>query len=352
VTQWMMRRVVIGALMGLLLAISVFAATSAQNDDNCQMGGYVLDPQGRGVPQAEVILKVSGRTQASRVVTDLDGSYNIQLPELILQETGYMYTRIPSGDVTVVGHINFKKCRARRDVFTSQPAGEGYTPGPTPPAPPPVVPAYPGPDAPLPSLANAVAFFDLTVLPRGGVSPGDRFILPICVAAFASPLPQISKLTFIAEFDPQKVDVKGFKPLAGSPFSNAPIRQEIRLEMVRGRERGRIWYEVEAPRLVELPELPAPCLGVVGVEMETLVPPANQPTSPIGVRPGDTVGFSTIKGLDTNSLRDVNTSMRIGTFEGPIARTTTYLDILTRDEQQEVLKKSYLPMLLKRERLP
>lgn len=345
-SRFTLRRVVAGIFLSLIAVMAIFIAANAQDDSNCEMSGYVLDPHGRGVPSAEVVLKVGGRTSASRVVSDLDGSYRIQLPRLILEETGYMYVRIPGGEVVVNGHINFKRCRTRRDVFTSEPPSVGYQPGPTPPVPPPVVPAYPGPDAPLPSLANAVAFFDLTALTRGGVIPGDRFVLPICVAAFSSPLPQISKLTFIAEFDPSRVSVSAPQPVTTGPFNQTPRRSTVERPTVGGRERGRIWYEVETPTLVELPEVPRPCLPVATVEMV-----ARSVRGDITVRPGDTVGFSTVKGLDTNPVREVNTSMRIGTIEGPIARSTTYLDILTPQEQEDILKRTFLPVLIKNAKL-
>ncbi len=334
-THLLWRRLVVGGVLALALAVTVLVAVNAQSGETCQMSGYVLDPQGRGVPQAQVILKVGGRAVPSSVPTNLDGSYLIQLPALIAQETGYLYARLASGDVIIAGHVNFKRCRARRDIFTNQPTGTGYQPGPTPATPPPVLPAYPGPDAPDPNVRNAVAFFDLAALPRGGVSPNDEFRLPICVAVFEEPLRQISKLTFIAEYDPAKVTIQGFEPIPSSPFKDTPIRAEYQTASVQGRDRGRIWYEVETQaNLVELPMLPTTCLPVVNVKMKVT-----------GVQPGDSLGFSTIKALSPTTLREVSTSVRYGPFEGPIARSTTYLDILTPGEQQDVYKRTYLPLI-------
>lgn len=338
-TSSLWRRWLAGGVLALLGGLALFAAgAGAQHTPACTVSGYVLDPQGRGVPQATVTLKLSGRASASQVVSDLDGSYalEVQPPALTAQDAGYLYTELPLSGEVLVGAVHFKNCRIRRDIFTNTPADAAYTPGPTPPAPPPVPPAYPAPGAPSAALAKSLAFFDLTALPRGGVSPGEHFSLPVCLAAFDAPLPQVSKLTFIAEFDPARLRVKGFRPIVGAPFSNNPIRATIEREMVQGRERGRIWYEVPASGLVELPQAPSACLRVVDVDMEAIA---------AGVQPGDSLGLSTVRGRTTNPVQDVDPSLRIGGFEQPLARTTTYVDILTAAEQNETLKKSYLPLL-------
>ncbi len=300
------------------------------------MEGYVLDPQGRGVPLADVVLQISGRDGDIRVQTDFFGHYSIQLPALILQETGYMYARLSNNDVTLIGAINFKRCRDRRDIFTGNPSGPGYQPGPTPPVPPPFPPAYPAPDAPLPSLANALAFFDLTALSRGGVSPGQGFSLPICIAAFTNSVPQVSKVTFIAEYDPSKVRVTRITRLPSDPFTGQPqVGYGISPEPIGGRLRGRIYYVVDSSSLVELPALPR-CIRLASVEMEAI-----EATN----KPGDTLGFSTVKAALPDAFNPVNTSMRIGGVEGPIARTTTYVDVLTAEESRDILKRAYLPLL-------
>ena len=46
-----------------------------------------------------------------------------------------------------------------------------------------------------------------------------------------------------------------------------------------------------------------------------------------------------------DSFNPVNTSMRIGGIEGPIARTTTYVDVLTPEESRDILRRAYLPLL-------
>lgn len=338
------RRLLVGGALSLLVAVMVFVAVSAQGGGSCTVSGYVLDPRGRAVPQATVILRLSGRDNASQVVSAADGSYSLAIlpPALTALDAGYLYIQLPLTHETLVGALNFKNCRARRDIFTNTPAGPGFTPGPTPPVPPPVVPAYPAPNPPSPVMAKSLAFFDLTALPRGGVSPGDNFAVPICVAAFEAPLPQITKLTFIAEFDPARLRVKGFRAIDGSPFSNNPIRAAIQRETVDGRERGRIWYEVDANAPVELPLLPAACTRVVDVEMEAIAG---------AVQAGDTVGLSTVKGLQTNPLVEVDPSMRIGGADQIIARSTTYVDILTPEEQSGVQRTSYLPVLIKGQNL-
>lgn len=338
------RRLLIGGALAVVVGIGVFAAAAnAQATPSCTLSGYVLDPQGRGVPGATVILKLSGRPSASQVVSGLDGSYTLALqpPALTAQDAGYLYTQLPVGGETLVGAVNFKNCRARRDIFTSTPPDSGYTPGPTPAVPPPVLPAYPAPGQPGPALAKSLAFFDLTALQRGGVSPGDNFALPICVAAFDAPLPQISKLAFIAEFDPATVRIRGFRPIPGSPFSNNPVRATFERVTLGGRERGRIWYEVDANNLVELPLLPNACLRVVDVEMQALS----------NLRPGDSVGFSTVRGVQANPQGEVDPSMRIGGLDQAIARSTTYVDILTADEQTDVQRHAYLPVLSKGQNL-
>lgn len=338
------RRLLVGGALSLLAAVVVFAAAGAQGGGSCTVSGYVLDPWGRAVPQAQVILRLSGRANASQVVSAADGSYSLAIlpPALIAQDTGYLYTQLPLTDETLVGALNFKNCRTRRDIFTNTPSGPGFVPGPTPPIPPPVIPAYPAPNPPAPVMANSLAFFDLTALPRGGVSPGDNFALPICVAASNTPLPQITRLTFIAEFDPTRLRVKGFRVIPGSLFSNNPIRAAIQRETIAGRERGRIWYEVEASAPVELPLLPSVCARVVDVEMEAIAG---------AVSAGDTVGLSTVKGLQANPVVEVNPSMRIGGVDQVIARSTTYVDILTPDEQADVQRTSYLPILIKGQNL-
>ncbi|MFN8482147.1 MAG: hypothetical protein U0768_03675 [Anaerolineae bacterium] len=330
------RRAVVALALGFVAAVIALVGVYAQGTGSCSMEGYVLDPQGRGVPLADVILKVSGRDGDIRVQSDFFGHYQIELPLLIVQQTGYMYARLASGDVIMIGAINFKRCRDRRDVFTNQPSGAGYTPGPTPAVPPPIPPAYPAPDAPLPSLANALAFFDLTALSRGGVSPGESFSLPICIAAFTNSVPQVSKLTFIAEFDPAKVRIRRITRLPSDPFTGQPqVSYGISPEPIGGRIRGRIYYVVDSTSLVELPALPR-CTRLAAVEMEAITE-TNQP--------GDTLGFSTVKAALPDSFNPVNTSMRIGGIEGPIARTTTYVDVLTPEESRDILRRAYLPLL-------
>ncbi len=330
------RRALAAVLLGLIAAVIALVGASAQGTAGCSMEGYVLDPQGRGVPLADIVLKISGRDGDIRVQSDFFGHYQIQLPALIVQETGYMYARLSSNDVIMVGAINFKRCRDRRDIFTGNPSGAGYTPGPTPPVPLPVPPAYPAPDAPLPSLANALAFFDLTALSRGGVSPGESFSLPICIAAFTNSVPQVSKVTFIAEYDPTKVRVTRITRLPSDPFTGQPqVSYGISPEPVGGRVRGRIYYVVDSASLVELPALPR-CTRLASVEMEALAN-TNQP--------GDTLGFSTVQAALPGGINPVNTSMRIGGVEGPIARTTTYVDVLTPEETRDILKHAYLPLL-------
>lgn len=340
-TQLTFRRLIAGVTLALAAAIALGLAARAQDQTGCEMSGYVLDPQGRGVPSADVMLKISGRPGASRVLAGLDGAYAISVPTPVLEESGYVYVKLPNGDTSMIGHVNFKRCRTRRDIFTNEP-GAGYVPGPTPPAPPPILPAYPAPDAPRPALENAVAFFDLTALPRGGVSPGDTFNLPVCMAAFSSPAPQISKVTFIGEFPPEQVQVasdaiRTVRVTAGQQVLDARVAYQT----VAGRQRGRIVFSVEFNGLVNLPELPNTCIRVADVTMF-----ARPKNGAVGVEAGDTVGFSTVKDSEGRS-----STMRIGTEEGIIARSTSYLDILTAEEQQDILKRSYIPLLVKERRL-
>ena len=338
-TQLTLRRWLVGAALALAATLAVGLAARAQDQTGCEMSGYVLDPQGRGVPGAEVELKISGRAGSNLVRTGLDGSYVVRIPAPILQEAGYLYTIVRTDQgVATVGQSNFKRCRTRRDIFTNDPRPVGLPAGPTPPAPPPVLPAYPAPDAPANDLEGAVAFFDLTALPRGGVTPGDSFKIPICIASFAARAPQVSALTFVGEFDPTQLQVASdaIRTLRVTP--NQQVREaSISYQTTGGRQRGRILFSIEFNGLVSLPILPAPCTGVAEVEMQALS----------SLRPGDTIGLSNVK----DTTRGLNPTMRLGGVDGNIARATTYLDVLTPQEQQDIFKRAWLPMLIKDDRL-
>lgn len=343
-TQLTMRRLVVGVALALAAVLAVGMAARAQGNTGCEMSGYVLDPQGRGVPRAEVELKISGRPESNLVRTEADGFYVIRIPTPILQEAGYLYTIVRTDQTLVtVGQANFKRCRTRRDIFTNDTRPVPYQPGPTPPAPPPVLPAYPAPDAPANDLEGSVAFFDLTALPRGGVVPGESFKIPICMASFTSRAPQVSALTFVGEFDPTQLQVASdaIRTLRVTP--NQQVREaSVSYQTIAGRQRGRILFTVEFNGLVSLPVLPAPCTSVAEVEMQALA--WNGVT---GLRTGDTVGLSNVK----DTVRGINPTMRLGGVDGPIARATTYLDVLTAQEQQDIFKRSWLPVLIKGDRL-
>ncbi len=342
-TQLTMRRLVAGVALALAAILAVGLAARAQDQTGCEMSGYVLDPQGRGVPRAEVELKISGRSGSNFTRTELDGSYVVQIPAPILQEAGYLYTILRGNDTLItVGQANFKRCRTRRDIFTNDPRPVDRLPGPTPPAPPPVLPAYPAPDAPADGLEGAVAFFDLTALPRGGVVPGDSFKIPICVASFTSRAPQVSALTFVGEFDPTQLRVASDAIRTVRVTPNQQVREaSISYQTTGGRQRGRILFSVDFNGLVSLPILPTPCTSVAEVEMQALA--WNGAT---GLRPGDTVGLSNVK----DTVRGINPTMRLGGVDGPIARATTYLDVLTPQEQQDILKRAWLPLLIRNDR--
>jgi hypothetical protein len=300
----------------VLLGLTAVLPAASQSPTRCTLGGFVVDPQGLGVPGASVRLALENGDVYFSASNSI-GYYTVEFPLPSATTYGLLYVQLHNGQrvLQMIGGTAFRSCRQERNVFVN--GNRDVTPGPPVPSGPGVPPPYPGPGAPPPdSLSEVVIYLDPRALPLGGLAPGDQVRLPICVSnvgARGQPI-QIDQVNWGAAFLPDQLHLSTPSPILRD------FERVLKLEI--DYSAGRITYSAASSDPVTLPRWPE-CTVMAMVDV----------TARETLQPGDIAWLMSLSG----------TSARLADQSSPgvATRMTTYVDIVPR-------LRIYLPIVPRR----
>lgn len=316
------RGTIMVGLLGLLVMAGAIGVGAWSQQISCRVEGFVVDPQGRGVPNAEVWLNLEGREPIPNASNQL--GYFLFRPVDVASETvrGSIYARLGGGTPQMVGRVDFRRCRLERNVFVNANPDPAYTPGlPVPTPGPGIPPPYPAPATPPPpALVDAVIMVDPGPLTQGGVTPGSTVTLPLCVARREGSQQeiQIDQVAYVGAFNPSEIQV--------SPPEKDTTRFDIFRESTSDNRvgtvpySGRVTYSAWSNQPVDLPVLPN-CVRIASITL----------TASRSLTPGSK---TVLVSMDGTKMRLASSS------EGLVTRGATYLDILP-------MPHVYLPIIMR-----